>query len=178
MGNLRSVTNNIESAIETHIANNADDPNSPIILMINYPPGPILTRHDPRIFAIHDYVIVYTNNTATAINTSAISGIYKVIGINDDDDTVTVMPGPIPTSLLQNPVIPKNRCALLKKYNDRIIILCIEHNPSGKSSSGGAKSSRRRKRRPSRSKSVNKKRKYTQQRVRRRSRSRRRSHRR
>lgn len=176
MGTLRSVTNNIESAIDTHIVSNADDPNSPIILMINYPPGPNLPRHDPRTFAIHDYVIVYTNNTATAINASPISGIYQVIRIIDDD-TVMVKPGPIPTSPLEPPVIPKNRCALLKKYNGRIIIMCIEHNPSGQSSNGGAKSSRRRKRRPSRSKSVNKKRKYTQQRLRR-SRRHRRSHRR
>ena len=167
MGYLRSVTNDIESAIETHINSNADDHNSPIILMINYPPGFNRIRHDPRIFAIHDYVIVYTNNTATAINASPISGIYQVIHINDDD-TVMVKPGPIPTSPLEPPVIPKNRCALLKKYNGRIIIMCIEHNPSGQSSIGGAKSSRRRKR-SSRSKSVNKKRKYTQQRVHRRS---------
>lgn len=162
MGNLRSVTNNIESAIDDHITNHHDDPKSPIILMINYPPGPNLPRHDPRTFANDDYVIVYRNNTATAINTSPISGIYKVVNINHDD-TVTVYPGPIPTPLLKNLVIPKNKCALLRKYKGRLILLCIDHKPS----SGGAKSRRRRRRRSSRSKSVNKKRKYTQRRVRR-----------
>lgn len=176
MGTLRSVTNKIHADIDARIANNADDPNSPIILMINYPPGPNLPRHDPRDFVIGDYVIVYRNNEATAINTSAAQGIYRVKDINDD--MVTVDPAIIgaspvdlpadPVDLQNSKIIPKNRCALLRKYNGRLILLCIDHNPSsGGPSSGGAKSSRRRRRRSSRSKSVNKKRKYTQRRVRR-----------
>ncbi len=141
------------------------------------PPGPNLPRHDPRTFAIHDYVIVYTNNTATPINASAAQGIYRVKDINDD--MVTVDPAIIganpvdlpadPVDLRNRKIIPKNRCALLRKYNGRLILLCIDHNQSsGGPSSGGATSSRRRRRRrSSRSKSVNKKRKYTQRRVRR-----------
>jgi len=135
-------------------------------------------RLDPRNFAINDYVIVFTNNEATATNTSAVPGIYRVTGLNDDD-TVTVAPS-INAGLvdLRNVTrISKNRCALLRNYKGRLIVMVRDHvhNPSA----GGAKSggSRRRTRRPSRSKSVNKKRKYTQQRVRRRS-HRRRSHRR
>jgi hypothetical protein len=155
--------------VDIEVANAAvAAPAPPIVLMIKYPRR-LLERRDPRNFAIGDYVIVFTNNKATATNASAVSGIYEVTDINHADDTVTVKPGPIPTSPLNPPVIPTNKCALLRKYNGRIIILCIDDNPSGRSSIGGAKSSRRRKRRPSRSKSVNKKRKYTQQRVRRRS---------
>lgn len=151
--------------VDIEVANAAvAAPAPPIVLMIKYPRR-LLERRDPRNFAIDDYVIVFTNNKATATNASAVPGIYQVIDINHADDTVMVKPGPIPTSPLNPPVIPTNKCALLRKYNGRIILLCIDHNPS----SGGAKSSRRRKRRPSRSKSVNKKRKYTQQRVRRRS---------
>jgi len=163
---LRSVTKQINDAIKTHIASGGTDVHTlPIILMIKYPPGSTHGRLDPRNFAIGDYVIVYTNNAATAINTSAVRGIYRV---NDkNDDTVTVVPANIYANALPaGGLVPKTRCALLRRYNGRLIIMVLDHDQSA----GGAKSGgSRRTRRPSRSKSLNKKRKYTQQRVRRRS---------
>jgi hypothetical protein len=180
IGPSRNVTGNIQSAINTHITSDTDDATLPIILMIKYPPGSTLGRLDPRNFAINDYVIVFTHNEATATNTSAVPGIYRVTVVNNDD-TVTVAPSisantadlsAYPVDPQNHKIIPKTRCALLRKYNDRLIVM-VRDPSAGGAKSGGS----RRKRIPSRSKSVNKKRKYTQQRVRRRS-HRRRSHRR
>lgn len=126
---------------------------------------------DPRTFAFQkdDYVIVFTNGDATPINTSAMPRFYRVRTV--DDTYLTVYPADHLTNPLKEPRVLKTRCALLRKHivrgkPPRLIIMVLNYIQLP---NGGAKSSRRRKRRPSRSKSVNKKRKYTQQRVRRRS---------
>lgn len=154
----------ITKAITDHTASSDYNPDLPIILTFDQ----YSLTSDPRVFDKDDYVIVFTNNVATPINTSAEPGIYRVDTVHHDN-TLTVAPASISANHLNTPKIHKTKCALLRKHivNTKtcLIIMMLEYNPS----SGGAKSSRRRKRRPSRSKSVNKKRNYTQQRVRRRS---------
>jgi hypothetical protein len=163
----------IREAITGHITSDEDNSKLPIILVFYDvdvvdvgSSGPI---SDPRVFEPNDYVLVFTNNTATGLNTSIVSGIYRVETVNRDN-TLTVAPANHLTNPLEKPNVLKTKCALLRKHlvkgKPRLIIMVLEYVPL---SNGGAKSSRRRKRRPSRSKSVNKKRKYTQQRVRRRS---------
>jgi hypothetical protein len=161
----------ITQAITNHIQiSGKDHPELPIILVFDHEVGSPGSISDPREFTADDYVLVVTNNRSTALNTSIMPGIYRVTAVNGDN--LTVVPATISAGHdIRN--IKKNHCALLRTHivNGilRIIIMVLEYQSLA--SSGGAKSSRRRKmtRRPSRSKSVNKKRKYTQQRVRRRS---------
>jgi hypothetical protein len=162
---IESITNHIQPS-------GKDIPNLPIILVFDHDGSS--ESSDPRGFMVNDYVLVFTNNISTGINTSALPGIYRVTSINRDS-TVTVEPATTSANSLQNPHQSKTRCALLRKFGNRIIIMVLEYKqvPLGSVKSGGS----RRTRRPSRSKSVNKKRKYTQQRLRR-SRRHRRSHRR
>lgn len=154
----------ITEAIAGHAVSGLDHADLPIILTFDQSNQ----TDDPRVFNVDDYVIVYSNGVATPINTSAEHGFYRVKTVHDDN-TLMVAPASTPAVELKSPQVFKTRCALLRKHNvdgiPRLIIMVLDD----KSSIGGAKSSRRRKRRPSRSKSVNKKRKYTQQRVRRRS---------
>lgn len=163
-GFIKEYQEYITKAITDHTASSDYKPNLPIILTFDWSS----LESDPRVFDKDDYVIVFTNNVATPINTSAEPGIYRVDTVHHDN-TLTVAPASISASQSEPPRIHKTQCALLRKHivNKKtcLIIMMLEY----KSSNGGAKSSRRRKRRPSRSKSVNKKRNYTQQRVRRRS---------
>jgi len=158
----------INDEITGHINSTKDNAELPIILIFDRLPN----GRDPRRFTKGDYVRRYINGEATPVNTSTVSGIYRVADIRGDD----VYYEPATTTVTDSGNTDKTKCALLRKFGIgnsenktyRLIIMVLNDKLDQR---GGAKSSRRRKmtRRSSRSKSVNKKRKYTQQRIRRRS---------